>query len=93
MKHMAAILAAVMTASCVSTQQNNNRHEVVKADLGPLRGPQTTCPVMEGKRINNRQVMECLDCKSAVANFFTTGKWQHTCATCGDNLSECTACK
>ena len=38
-------------------------------------------------------VMECPDCKSAVANFFTTGKWQHTCAACGENLSECAMCK
>ena len=39
------------------------------------------------------KVMECPDCKSAVANFFTTGKWQHTCKTCGENLAECTVCK
>jgi hypothetical protein len=40
----------------------------------------------------NVKVMECPDCKSAMANFLTTGKWQHTCTTCGDNLSECAAC-
>ena len=40
----------------------------------------------------NVKAMECPDCKSAVANFFTTGKWQHACATCGENLAECAAC-
>jgi hypothetical protein len=42
---------------------------------------------------SQKQEMRCPDCKSAVANFFTTGKWKHTCKTCGDNLSECAACK
>lgn len=41
----------------------------------------------------NVKAMECSDCKSAVANFFTTGKWQHACVRCGTNLSECAACK
>lgn len=31
-----------------------------------------------------KKKMLCDDCKSAAANFFTTGKWQHTCKTCGD---------
>jgi len=53
MKPMALILAAAMTASCVSTQENN-RPEVGKAEPGLLSRGQTTCPVMEGKRINNR---------------------------------------
>lgn len=35
----------------------------------------------------SEQAMQCPDCKSAAANFFTTGKWQHTCTACGDNLS------
>jgi hypothetical protein len=39
------------------------------------------------------QAMRCPDCKSAVANFFTTGKWQHTCTTCGENLAECAVCR
>jgi len=28
--------------------------------------------------------MVCDDCKSAAANFFTTGKWEHACKVCGD---------
>lgn len=39
----------------------------------------------------NEQVMACPDCKSAVANFFATGKWRHTCTACGDQLSKCAA--
>jgi hypothetical protein len=35
-----------------------------------------------------RKSMECPDCKSAVANFFTTGKFEHTCKTCGPDAME-----
>ena len=30
--------------------------------------------------------MSCPECKSAVANFLTTGQLKHTCATCGGNM-------
>lgn len=33
----------------------------------------------------------CPDCKDAVTNFFTTGKLQHTCKTCGEALEVCEA--
>jgi len=33
--------------------------------------------------------MVCPDCKDAVANFFATGKLQHTCKTCGDSMEIC----
>jgi hypothetical protein len=36
----------------------------------------------------SRKKMLCDDCKSAVENFFKTGKWEHTCKTCGD-LTAC----
>ena len=35
--------------------------------------------------------MVCPDCKSAVANFFATGKLQHECKACGTNLEICEA--
>lgn len=41
----------------------------------------------------NEKVMECPDCRSAVMNFFTTGKWEHTCNVCGTNLMVCPLCK
>ena len=74
MKHLALILAAMMTASCVSTPENN-RYEVARAERGFLSGPQTTCPVMEGKRINDRLYVDyqgfriyvcCVPCVKAV---------------------------
>ncbi|OGV74124.1 MAG: hypothetical protein A3K19_27060 [Lentisphaerae bacterium RIFOXYB12_FULL_65_16] len=37
--------------------------------------------------------MRCPDCTSAAANFFKTGKFEHTCKACGDNLQACEACK
>jgi hypothetical protein len=33
----------------------------------------------------------CPDCKDAVSSFFTTGKLQHTCKTCGGNMTPCEA--
>jgi hypothetical protein len=35
--------------------------------------------------------MVCPDCKDAVANFFDTGKLEHTCKTCGDSMEICKA--
>jgi len=37
--------------------------------------------------------MECPDCKSAAANFFATGKLEHSCKTCGGELQACELCK
>lgn len=37
----------------------------------------------------SRQAMTCPDCKSAVANLFTTGTLQHTCTSCGGTLRHC----
>ena len=68
------MLASMLMASCVSTQENN-RQEGVKPELGPLSGPQTTCPVMDGKRINDRLYVDyqgvriyvcCTPCVKAV---------------------------
>jgi hypothetical protein len=33
--------------------------------------------------------MVCPDCTSAVAHFFKTGTFGHTCPRCGDNLKAC----
>lgn len=38
-----------------------------------------------------RRSHECPDCRSAVSNFFATGKLQHTCETCGEALEVCKA--
>ena len=32
----------------------------------------------------SKKKMTCDDCKSAVENFFATGKLEHSCKTCGD---------
>jgi hypothetical protein len=40
---------------------------------------------------SNRKQMVCPDCKDAVATFFATGKFQHTCKTCGDSMELCEA--
>lgn len=43
----------MLITSCVSPRERN-RQAGVKPELGSLSGRQATCPVMEGKRINNR---------------------------------------
>lgn len=54
-----------------------------------------TVPTDNGKgRIvgySSQKRMECPDCKDAVSNFFTTGKLQHACKTCGDSMEICEA--
>lgn len=39
------------------------------------------------------KTMACPDCESAAANFFKTGRFEHTCKACGDSLTPCPACK
>ncbi|HZM00756.1 MAG TPA: hypothetical protein VFD43_10935 [Planctomycetota bacterium] len=38
-------------------------------------------------------MIECPDCRSAVATFFSIGAWEHTCAKCGGTLKHCTVHK
>ena len=37
----------------------------------------------------SRKSHECPDCRTAVNNFFTTGKLEHACKTCGDAMEVC----
>jgi uncharacterized UBP type Zn finger protein len=37
----------------------------------------------------SRKSHECPDCRTAVQNFFATGKLEHTCKTCGDAMEVC----
>ena len=37
----------------------------------------------------NRQTMECPGCKTAVENFFQTGKLQHACTHCEGTMEVC----
>jgi hypothetical protein len=50
-------------------------------------------PQRQGTKVTtykSRQVMTCPDCKSAVANFFSTGKLEsYKCISCGGELQTC----
>lgn len=75
--------------------------QAARAEDAPMKDMAVTCPKCEmtwvqqshqvGKTTvyTTEQKMECPDCKSAVANFFKTGKLEHTCKACG----EITTCK
>ena len=54
------------------------------ATVGPPRG--TNTPIA----YRTKAEMACPECDSAVANFFATGKFVHTCKMCGDNPAHCT---
>ena len=76
-----------------------------EASVSPTTQQAVTCtkcdvtwvkvPVDGGKgRIigyTSRKTMVCPDCKDAVANFFASGKLQHSCASCGDSIEICKA--
>ena len=38
---------------------------------------------------HDAQTMVCPDCKSAMENFFKTGKLKHTCSYCGGTMTVC----
>jgi hypothetical protein len=33
--------------------------------------------------------MVCPECRNAVTNMFTTGRFEHTCSACGGNIQAC----
>jgi hypothetical protein len=61
-----------------------------KCETTWVRSPHTINKTTVYRR---HKTMACTDCDSAAANFFKTGKFEHTCKTCGDSLSACPACK
>ena len=95
------LAATLMIAGCESASSGNtagdDRGTPVMAAQGGEQG--VTCekckvtwtkvPDTGGKgrvvAYKTRRSHECPDCRSAVNNFFTTGKMEHTCKTCGDD--------
>ena len=57
----------------------------VQVPNAPVKG----APGVVGYR--SAKNMECPDCKSAAANFFATGKFEHNCKTCGPSMEVCEA--
>lgn len=83
-------IASVATKASTSTIQKEQAATCAKCQMVWVRRAEL---INKTTVYRNEKVMKCPDCKSAVANFFTTGKWQHTCKACGENLSECAVCK
>ena len=85
-----AILAAMIAAGPFATRAE---------DAGTSKGTAVMCPKCETVWVKSQRPtgktdvhvytkkMACDDCKSAVANFFATGKFEHTCKTCGDMIA------
>lgn len=87
------LLATVFAAGCQSTAPATSSSSKAltcdKCKVTYVRVPDTAKGRVVG--YTTRKEMECPDCKSAAANFFSTGKFQHTCTTCGDSMSVCEA--
>ncbi|HSI32727.1 MAG TPA: hypothetical protein VK986_03975 [Tepidisphaeraceae bacterium] len=91
---LVAIGGAALLAGCQDTG-------VARDPAGPMPEKGVMCskcqitylesPLAKGSPFKyTTEKMECPDCKSAVANFFATGKLEHACKTCGpDALKIC----
>jgi hypothetical protein len=93
-----AVAAGLVLAGCTSTS--------AKETAGAPLDKGVTCskcqvtyvkvPVQQGSKpgvvgYRTAKSHECPDCKSAVENFFATGKLEHNCKTCGVALDICEA--
>ncbi len=64
---------AITCAKCQTTWVNVPRPGVKSQVMGYTRRSQHVCP----------------DCRDVASNFFSSGKLQHTCKTCGDSMEIC----
>ena len=92
-------------ASLVGCQSNGNASmpashtmagDAVACDKCEMTWVKTAVMGWEGGRKHTgvtgysmRKKMECPDCKTAVANFFSTGDLKHDCKACGGNMVVC----
>lgn len=90
-----AAAALLLAAGCQANKPATASEEMAK-DAVMCSKCETTwvkVPVTQKGRVvaySSRKSMTCPDCKSMAENFFTTGKLQHTCPTCGpDALDVC----
>ena len=100
---MTSLSAAMLGAALFVTGCSTANKESAQSTLTPSTQA-VTCskcqvtwvkvPEMAKSRIvgySSRKSMVCPDCKDAVASFFASGKFQHTCKTCGDSMELCEA--
>ena len=74
------------TAEIASTQAVTcDKCKVTYVRVPAHRGKSRTIGYRSVKR------MECPECRTAAENFFSTGKFQHTCKICGDSMEICDA--
>jgi hypothetical protein len=93
-----ALGTGLLIAGCAADNKPAQSTLVTSADGVTCSKCQVTWvkyPVANDKgrivRYDTSKSMECPDCKDAVTNFFTTGKLEHTCKTCGDSMEICKA--
>lgn len=85
-----ALVSGCSTTNGVASKADQPAVMCAKCETTWVRSPHTINKTTVYRR---HKTMACTDCDSAAANFFKTGKFEHTCKTCGDSLSACPACK
>jgi hypothetical protein len=96
------LAAAILCGGCESSGSGQSREDGNAAMATGGEGEAVTCekckitwrkaPVTNDKgrvvAYTTRKSHECPDCRNMVENFFTTGKMEHTCKTCGADAME-----
>jgi hypothetical protein len=82
----------VMNHGAAATTQQADAVTCAKCQVTWVKQPITTGGGKERViAYQTRKSMECPDCRTAVDNFFRTGRLEHSCKTCGDQLQACEA--
>jgi hypothetical protein len=93
-----AVLSALALAGCqsTSTAQAGPAAATHAVMCSKCQAAWVNTPTRDGRgRIVGyaaRREMVCPDCRSAVANFFATGKLEHACKSCGGDMQVCELC-
>ena len=92
---LACAVAMALVSGCSTTNSKVSKAEQPAVMCAKCETTWMRSPHAMGKTTVYRRhtKMVCPDCDSAVENFFKTGKFKHTCKTCGDSLMLCPVCK
>lgn len=92
---LASVAVTALVSGCSTTNSTASKEVqpavmCAKCETTWVRSSQTIGRATVYRR---HKKMACPDCDSAAVNFFKTGKFEHTCKTCGDSLILCPLCK
>jgi protein-arginine kinase activator protein McsA len=87
----ALVLAGCQTSAAKSAAASTTQADGISCDKCKVTWVKTPTTGGKGRVLgySRQKQMVCPDCKSAVENLFASGKFEHTCATCGGNMQAC----